>query len=160
MTIDDFRLTRLILGLGLIVFCLGGAVSVLAHTELITAVPAPGELLHESPPEIRLLFSESIDLGSQLFLFTEGFHYIDGLEVQTTGAENSQLVASLPQLPPDKYNVQWQIISTDGHAISGSYTFRVAKPSSGPKIDNLALGLGLLIAAAVLGGLIIRPYRK
>jgi methionine-rich copper-binding protein CopC len=117
------------------------ATPLFAHTELITAVPAPGETLTTSPAEIRLTFNEQLQAGSDIFLFSEGFNYIDDLQVEI---DRDQLLVALPELAPDDYTVQWNAISGDGHAVNGSYTFRVVSEQP-TRINQTALIVAIII---------------
>lgn len=117
----------------------------LAHAELIEATPAPGATLTEAPTEIWLTFNEPLGEGSDIFVFTEGFQYIDNIRVEVNAEQNTQLIAYLPPLPVNDYNVQWSAISADGHAISGTYTFRVAEASNNAPIFLLIGGGALLL---------------
>ena len=105
-----------------------------AHAELIKAVPAAGELLTTAPESIQLTFNQPIGSGSDIFVFTEGFQYIDNIQIEQPQDSPSQLLATLPQLPPDEYTVQWTAVSEDGHAISGTYAFQIIPPP--PNIFN------------------------
>ena len=49
------------LSIGLGLALLGSAPPVLAHAELLRAVPQPGSVVSTSPPEVRLQFSEGIE---------------------------------------------------------------------------------------------------
>lgn len=119
-----------------------------AHAELLSASPSPGETLEKSPAEIRLAFSEPIGAGSDVFVFSEGFTYIDKL---TTRIERErELVATLPPLAPDDYTVQWTAVSSDGHSVSGSYSFRVAAASS-TILPLWQIAIALLILVTLVG---------
>lgn len=123
---------------------------VLAHAELQTALPQPGAVLTQSPSEIRLTFSEEIDQGSDIFLFTEGFQYIEGIEPRIDPTNPNQLYTPLQMLESNDYTVQWTAISLDGHTVSGTYTFRVENTTSRP-IWGWLIG-GVLLAG---GGLLL-----
>lgn len=100
---------------------------VFAHTELVSAEPAPGAQLAESPAEIRLIFSEPVAESSQIVLLTEDFQAVEGLVTQFNPAVPEQVYTPVPALEPGVYSVQWSAASVDGHEIKGSYTFSVGQ---------------------------------
>ncbi len=127
-----------------------------AHAELLEASPAPGELLSESPEQILLTFNESLGAGSDIFIFTEGFQYIDDIQVSIN---NDQLIAKLPPLENNEYNVQWSAISADGHSISGTYAFQIESTSSSDTMFYWLTGL-LLIGFLFIGVVFWRQRGK
>jgi len=38
-----------------------------------------------------------------------------------------RLTARVPSLPPGAWRVEWRVLSTDGHIVSGGFSFRVAR---------------------------------
>lgn len=98
---------------------------VFAHTELISAEPAPGAQLVESPAVIRLTFSEPVAESSRIVLLTEDFQAVEGLVTQFNPEVPEQVYTPVPSLEPGVYSVQWSAASVDGHEIKGSYTFSV-----------------------------------
>lgn len=116
----------------LILFLLTGlARPVDAHTDLVQADPSPGAQLAESPSEIRLTFSEPVASDSRIELFTDEFQRIDGLVTQYNPAQPEQVYSPVPPLEPGVYTVQWAAVSSDGHEISGSYSFSVGMEAGG-----------------------------
>ncbi len=97
-----------------------------AHAELLTAVPAPGSTTTNALSEIRLTFSEPVSEESTIFLLGQNFQPVTGINAQPDAGNPHMLVTAVPPLPPGDYTVQWTAVSTDGHATSASYTFRVA----------------------------------
>ncbi len=118
----------------------------MAHAELLSAVPAPGQNLDKQPGELRLTFSEEVGPGSTITLFGEGFQEIDGLAATVDVDERAQLVTAVPALEPGTYSVNWLVISTDGHPASGSYTFGVLPEAA----TNFPVAMGLVVAATVI----------
>jgi methionine-rich copper-binding protein CopC len=45
--------------------------------------------------------------------------------VAVTGRADT-LTGALPGLAPGRWRLEWQVLSTDGHVVSGSFSFRVA----------------------------------
>jgi len=48
------------------------------------------------------------------------------LAVPASDGPADRLSALLPGLGPGAYRVEWQVLSTDGHVVSGRFTFRIA----------------------------------
>jgi len=97
-----------------------------AHAFLEQATPAVGGAVAASPREIRLTFSEGVELRfSGIALAT-----IDGRRIATgpvaaAPGDNKQLVLMIPPLAPGRYRVSWHVVSVDTHRTEGEYTFTV-----------------------------------
>jgi copper transport protein len=117
-----------------------------AHAELLSTTPANGDQLTRPPTEIQMTFTESVNLVD------DGIRLVDhvGATVRTPEPTvNAQTVtwpmpADLPQGP---YVVTWRVASSDGHPISGAFSFGVgtaaaAVPgsSTGTDIPDTASG--------------------
>lgn len=125
---------------------------VAAHAELQSAVPAPGAKLTRQPEEIRLGFSEPVGPESTIMLFGEEFQEINGVFTRVVSGTPEQLVATVPELAPGTYSVQWRVVSDDGHPASGSYTFDMVDGTTGAMVSDFPVGaLGAIIAAVVIG---------
>ena len=140
--------TVMALGLSL----LGRARPVAAHAFLISADPSPGTELIESPPEIRLNFSEPLESGSTFLLFGPGFTEVAGLSPGIDPASPELLFsAAVPSLSPDTYTVQWTAISADDFEATGSYAFSVLPQSRGISFAILSMTvIGLLVIAIIV----------
>ena len=131
--------------------------AVYAHSQPLKLEPAPGASLRHSPAEIRLTFSEPVRPNATISLVPQGsFTALTDVTAQQDPGNPGQIYASLPPLAPGTYIVQWQIESSDGHTLSGSYSFAV-RASSAPSIWELALFFSLLF---LLIGLIYRAIKK
>lgn len=98
-----------------------------AHAHLVKASPAVGSQVAASPTEIRISFSEAIELR------------FSGAEVKTasgsavaTGAvsidpsDKATLVVPLKAaLTAGSYKVTWHVVSVDTHKTQGSFSFEV-----------------------------------
>ncbi len=99
-----------------------------AHDQLLESSPAPGERLAEPPREVELRFSSEIlslgDTGALVRVVdAEGHDWaLGGPQI-----DRELVTAALdPAMPTDAgYLVQWQVVSSDGHAISGTIPFVV-----------------------------------
>jgi methionine-rich copper-binding protein CopC len=107
-------------------FAVAGASSASAHNALESSTPAAGEVVTVDPTVIALTYSdELLTLGGDTSAFaiqltdaSGAFHengcvVVDGL-VASTGVALGE---------PGTYTATWQVVSSDGHPTSGSYTF-------------------------------------
>ena len=98
--------------------------------------PVPGATLTKAPAEIRLQFSEPVNTGSTLVLFTRDFQQIP-LSVEIDFDQPTDLVApTVPSLTTGIYTVQWLVINQDQHQISGSYQFQMVEDQEVSRMVN------------------------
>lgn len=110
-----------------------------AHDELISTNPADGSSLSQAPHQLELTFSGEImkmDGANQVRVtnaagenVTQGDPEIKGDTVTqnlATGAEN------------DTYTVTWRVVSSDGHPIQGTLSYKVGQGAASGKESSLA----------------------
>jgi copper transport protein len=95
-----------------------------AHAELVSVTPANGVQLARPPSEIKLTFTESVNLVN------DGIRLLDpvGATVPTNGPTVKGQSVSLPipaNLPDGPYVLTWRVVSSDGHPITGASSFGV-----------------------------------
>jgi methionine-rich copper-binding protein CopC len=97
-----------------------------AHALLQKAVPAVGGTVRTSPTEIRLMFSEGVEISfSGINLRSESGAVPLG-KASVAPGDNSTLVASVPKaLKPGVYTVSWHCVSIDTHKTQGTFQFTV-----------------------------------
>lgn len=102
---------------------------VLAHAQLVASSPGAGEIVAESPDELRLIFSERLEAQiTSLDIVGE-----DGTAVATRVGEIDPddpyaLVVAEPDLPDGIYSVTWRTLSADdGHTAEGFFSFGVGE---------------------------------
>ncbi|MFQ6020328.1 MAG: copper resistance CopC/CopD family protein, partial [Dehalococcoidia bacterium] len=118
------------LGLAAVLALLAAAVvvtSAQAHGKLVRSEPADGSVLAQAPSQLRLWFNESIDRKlSSLQVADE-----DGQAVEVSGigldpADDTSLLASLPELSTGVYTVTWEVLTPDdGHVTKGTVVFGI-----------------------------------
>jgi len=108
---------------------------VLAHTSLLRATPEDGAVLEASPTRVELEFSAPVTAigpgltvadatGSRVDIGPDGT--AEGLATEVRGSVISR---ELPVgLADGDYLVTWRVRSDDGHAVTGSLTFRIVRP--------------------------------
>jgi copper resistance protein C len=131
----------------------------LAHSGLVSSLPAQDAQLATSPPAVELVFDEPV---STRFSRVE----VTGPDGRTWSAGEPEVSGSTVTLdlaelgPAGTYEVAYRVVSADGHPVSGTRSFALtaagdgtppaapaaADGSSGPGAVPLA-GAGLLLAA-------------
>ena len=102
-----------------------------AHDELVSSTPVADAALDPAPTEVSLSYSDNI--------------LEVGVEVTVTDAAGTEWVADAPvvdgptvtvplnaDMPGGAYTVDWRVVSSDGHPISGSIPFTVTTPAAAP----------------------------
>jgi copper transport protein len=131
-----------------------------AHATLEKASPGFRQRLASSPRLVTLSFDQYVKvLPGSVQLFSAKH----AVPVRRIWTDRFVLKASLPRLPQGAYTVRWHALSSDGHVVSGVFTFGVranAPPpteafgASGPTTsEHLVRWLYFLALALVVGGL-------
>ena len=99
-----------------------------AHAQLVSANPKSKSTVYVLPVQVKLMFSDDlIDLegGNQIQVTDPKGKRVDNGETVLLG---NQLNAGLKKSTLlGKYKVTYRVLSEDGHPISASYTFTLAK---------------------------------
>jgi methionine-rich copper-binding protein CopC len=100
--------------------------SVLAHAHLQQTIPAADSLV-SAPQALTLNFSEGIEPGFSGVVVTDSQKQVIRAGTVTRDEKNkTQLTVPLEQpLTPGTYQVNWHVVSVDGHKTKGSYHFSV-----------------------------------
>jgi copper transport protein len=109
-----------------------------AHAELVSLAPANGAQLTRPPTEVRMTFTESVNLVD------DGVRLVDhvGATVPTPDPTVDVRIVTWPMpadLPEGHYVVTWRVLSKDGHPVSGAFSFGVgtiAVPGSATSTGN------------------------
>ena len=129
------------------------------------AEPAPGSALTAAPKQLRLLFTERLDgpYCTVTVVGPGGEHR--ATDVQVTG---TSLVATLGDLRPGAYRVEWSVIGQDGHRVDGDYGLGVGRSPTatattaiagraaapgGAALRAILVAVDVALAALVLAGL-------
>ena len=101
--------------------------SVLAHAHLKQQSPEAEASLTKAPSKISLKFSEGIELKfSKIKLSDADNSAVETGTLLLDANDNTRIIAPLNgDLPPGKYNVNWNVVSIDGHKTKGNYSFTV-----------------------------------
>ena len=119
---------KLIATLALGWLLLSGTTPATAHAQLVSANPKAKSVLYSLPAQIKLMFSDDLielEAGNQIQVVDPKGKRID------TGANSllgNQLSTGLkPSNLLGRYSVTYRVLSEDGHPVSASYYFTLAK---------------------------------
>lgn len=107
-----------------------------AHNALAEANPAKNATLKKSPSEVKLRFLQKLDPKYTTITVSDAAKAkVETSAPKVDGATGSVTFAA--PLTNGAYTVAYQVVSTDGHTVKGSYQFTVndpaaAEPSSAP----------------------------
>lgn len=99
----------------------------LAHAHLQSSSPAAKAQVTPSTDALTLNFSEDIEAAfSGITLLDASQQPVATSKAQVDAKQASRLIVGLPQpLKAGDYQVNWHVLSVDGHKTSGSYRFSV-----------------------------------
>lgn len=100
--------------------------TVLAHAHLKQLSPAADSVV-SAPQSLTLNFSEGIEPGFSGVVVTDAHKQVVKTGAVTRDEKNkAQLIVPLAQtLATGTYQVDWHVVSVDGHKTKGSYHFSV-----------------------------------
>jgi len=97
-----------------------------AHSLLLESTPAAGATLTAAPPELMLRFNNRIEKPLSRVRLLDGRGGAQPVALRAAAAPADRLTAPLPPLGPGRWRVEWQVLSTDGHVVSGRFDFNIA----------------------------------
>lgn len=147
-----------------------------AHSELTDSNPTDGQVVKKALDEVSITFSGKIEKGSDITVTDS-----KGKEVESNDLtiHNTEMTASFDKpLANDDYQVDWNVLSADGHPVEGTYSFSVdakevkeekaAETTTEEKVETKekeekpatpteeeATGPSVGMLAAVFGGLVV-----
>jgi copper transport protein len=154
---------RVVLALALL--ALATPASAFAHASVRATAPTYRQRLDRAPRVVWLGFDQAVTaLPNSIVVFDAKGRVFSGTTRTDTGGH--RVVVPLRRLPKGAYTVRWHAISSDGHVVSGVYTFGVgvaapppteAYGSSGPtRTEHLVRWAYFLGLALLIGGLFFR----
>ncbi len=132
-----------------------GASSAQAHDELISSIPATGEVLDSAPKTLVLTFSGDIKkIGTILQLKNS-----EGSEIGTSFEINRREVVVTPDetLGNGKYTLVSRVVSSDGHPIDKKIDFEIKAPATEASSTPAASGAPETSAAATAPATMAAP---
>ena len=112
----------MLLAVGLLLMA---TVPALAHSLLLESAPAAGVTLPSAPATLMLRFNNRIEKPLSRVRLVDATGAKQLLALSPDGGAD-RLVATVPSLPPGTWRVEWQVLSTDGHVVSGRFQFTVS----------------------------------
>lgn len=100
-----------------------------AHNALVDAQPAKGATLTSSPGAVKLRFLQNLDPAATTIVVTDAAKKAMPAGKPAVDGKSGSLTLTAP-LPNGTYTVAYQVVSTDGHTVKGSYPFTVADPAA------------------------------
>ncbi len=98
--------------------------SVAAHSLLVESTPAANATLSALPRALVLRFNNRIEKKlSKVRLVGAQGERLD-VPVAVDGRADT-LIGVLPALAPGAWRLEWQVLSTDGHVVTGAFSFRL-----------------------------------
>jgi copper resistance protein C len=100
-----------------------------AHAFLSSAVPAVGSTVVTGPKELRLHFSEAVEVKfSNVKITMEGGKDIGPNKTAADPSDPQMIVVTLTApLAPGVYLVRWRVVSVDTHKTQGDYRFTIKR---------------------------------
>ncbi len=100
-----------------------------AHAMLVKSDPQDHATLAESPAQIRMWFSEDVNVDlSNVTIMGGGGQDIGPILLSADPQQPALVVANIPKLAPGIYTVAYQVVSKmDGHKNEGSIVFGVGQ---------------------------------
>jgi copper resistance protein C len=115
---------RGLLAAGLASLALTGSAA--AHSLLLESAPAAGATLSAPPTQLSLRFNNRIEKSLSQVRLLDARGAARPLVINVNGGPADRVTAPVPPLPPGPWRVEWKVLSTDGHVVSGRFDFRVA----------------------------------
>lgn len=105
-----------------------------AHGALRRAVPASNARLSAAPRELRLTFTERVELSVARITLTSADGAAVTLAPLAAARDSANVIVTTitGSLAPGAYTVAWQIAGRDGHPVRGRYTFRILPGATFP----------------------------
>jgi methionine-rich copper-binding protein CopC len=95
-----------------------------AHSLLLESSPKADSVVAPAPAELRLRFNNRIEKRLSRIRLVSDRGEVRDVVLQPDGAAD-WLTGPLPPVTAGRYRVEWQVLSTDGHVVSGRFTFTV-----------------------------------
>jgi copper transport protein len=150
------------LALVLFLAALAAPANAFAHASVRATFPTYRERLEQPPRAVRIRFDQGVKAFPDSIVVRTAEGTIVSGSAHTL-ADPHTITVPLRSLPKGAYTIRWHALSSDGHTVSGVWTFgvRVAAPppteaygASGPtRTEHIVRWLYFLALALVIGGI-------
>lgn len=163
------RLTPLLLLFSAVL--LGWSLPAHAHTSLVSSDPSEGARLDSAPQQVVLTFSENLNQPSEAGLVVDGTTRDASVEVDG----RRLVVTATGERPDGAYQVNYRVVSADGHPVTGTLSFTVGEATAAaddttevpadtentvPSMSTIVLIVGLVLVGVALAVLFLRRGRS
>jgi methionine-rich copper-binding protein CopC len=101
------------------------APAALAHAYPAVAIPRDGATLREAPREVRIQFTEGIEIEfSRIVVKNSSGEKVGQGNIRRLAEDT--LAVELKPLRPGTYTVEWQVLSVDTHITDGVLRFTIS----------------------------------
>lgn len=139
--------------LGTIVLVVPGIPQSFAHSSTINSSPKPFESMAAAPKEVKVFFSEPIELSySKITVIGSDGSRVDMNDQHFVDGDAQSIAVTLrPNLPDGVYTVTTRVLSAvDGHVVDGAYTFGVGTGTAvSPDVSTVKPAKVLLLPEAL-----------
>ena len=114
-----------------------------AHGALRSSAPAAGAHLSTAPRELRLMFSEAVEIAVARLELLGPDSAAVALSPLRRGDSSTVVVADVRgPLVAGSYTVAWQVVGRDGHPVRGRFRFTIAPGAAGLGVaaDSVPIG--------------------
>jgi methionine-rich copper-binding protein CopC len=127
-----------------------------AHTEVLRAVPGPGERVSRAVDTVQLAFLDPVIDDVAIDVADGDGRTVEGLgEPEVAPDGRGAIVSFEPITDPGDYVVEYRFTATDGDTQRETYRFTVVAPPVEGSNDAGVDGAGVAGAAAVMGVLAV-----
>jgi methionine-rich copper-binding protein CopC len=115
----------------------GAATAAQAHNSLVGTSPEDGSTAKVVPAQVVLTFNEpALAVGTEIIVTGPAGQAQSGAAVLVNKTVTERL---RPGSPAGQYTVVWRVTSTDGHPVSGRFSFTATSPSPGQHVTAAAV---------------------
>lgn len=104
-----------------------------AHTSLVSTDPGDGTTVDTAPEQVVLTFSENLREPSEASLMVDG----DAVDADVA-VDGPRLVVTAAQPAEGTHELNYRVVSADGHPVTGTTTFTVRASGAAPAVEPTA----------------------
>lgn len=98
-----------------------------AHTPLVRTSPARGATVTHLPTTVKLTFGRSLKGVASVRVVRAATGRNHTVRARLNSTNKAQVLVTTASDRVGRYTVYWRVVVADGHTLSGSYGFRVAR---------------------------------
>jgi len=114
---------RSILAMMTLLTLLGAPANAFAHSKLLSESPAADSRVESTLTELRLQFSEGLEIAFTRITITGPVKVETGAPALDPTDDALLIVPILKPMGAGRCTVTWRVVSKDGHASEGTYSF-------------------------------------